>query len=178
MGLGLRRTRVHPEAKPQPPRNLTSTSGSTRMGASIHTPARLACALADAAAFCTLKPAFSYPMPPSRPLGSLLLLGSLLSGLAFPALASDPAAWREYGQKVQSRCLAASSLKGAKPLGERLDMPAPAGDGLMINLLLLEGVAPQPFRKGARVRELCMYDQRSGQARVAEADALFAPRKN
>jgi hypothetical protein len=57
-------------------------------------------------------------------------------------------------------------------------MPAPAGDGLMINLLLLEGVAPQPFRKGARVRELCMYDQRSGQARVAEADALFAPRKN
>jgi hypothetical protein len=48
----------------------------------------------------------------------------------------------------------------------------------MINLLLLEGVAPQPFRKGARVRELCMYDQRSGQARVAEADALFAPRKN
>jgi hypothetical protein len=117
-------------------------------------------------------------MPPCRPLGSLLLLGSLLSGLAFPALASDPAAWREYGQKVQSRCLAASSLKGAKPLGERLDLPGPGGDGSMISILLLEGVAPQPFRKGARLRELCLYDQRSGQARVAEADALFAPRKN
>ena len=148
------------------------------MGASIHTPARLVCALADAAAFCTLKPAFSYPMPPSRPLHSLLLLGSLLSGLVLPALASSPAAWKEYGQKVQSRCLAASSLKGAKTLGERLDLPAPGGDGLMINVLLLEGIALQPFRNGARVRELCLYDQRSGQARVAEADALLAPRKN
>ncbi|MFN7900617.1 MAG: hypothetical protein ACK5N0_13305 [Synechococcaceae cyanobacterium] len=117
-------------------------------------------------------------MPPSRPLGSLLLLGSLWSGLVLPALASSPAAWKEYGQKVQSRCLAASSLKGAKPLGERLDLPAPGGDGWMINVLLLEGVAPQPFRNGARVREICLYDQRSGQARVAEADALLAPRKN
>jgi hypothetical protein len=117
-------------------------------------------------------------MPPSRPLHSLLLLGSLLSGFALPALASSPAAWKEYGQKVQSRCLAASSLKGAKPLGERLDLPGPGGDGSMISILLLEGVAPQPFRKGARLRELCLYDQRSGQARVAEADALLAPRKN
>ena len=112
------------------------------------------------------------------PLGSLLLLGSLLSGLALPALASSPAAWEEYGQKVQGRCLAASSLKRVKPLGERLDLPGPNGAGAMISALMLEGVAPRPFRKGARVRELCLYDQRSGGARLAEADALLAPCEN
>ena len=115
-------------------------------------------------------------MPFPRPARSLLL-ASLLCAIASPALASSPAAWKEYGQKVQSRCLAASSLKGAKPLGERLDMPGANGDGAMTSVLMLEGVAPQPFRKGARVRELCLYDQSSGQARVAEADALWAPRK-
>ena len=111
-----------------------------------------------------------------RPVG-YLLFGSLLSALASPALASSPAAWKEYGQKVQSRCLAASSLKGAKPMGERLDMPGPNGDGAITSVLMLEGVAPQPFRKGARARELCLFDQKSGQARVAEADALLTPRK-
>ena len=97
--------------------------------------------------------------------------------MLFRSLASTPAAWKEYGQKVQNRCLAASSLKGAKPMGERLDMPGPNSEGSLISILMLEGVAPQPFRQGARVRELCLYDQRSGQARVAEADALLVPRK-
>ena len=105
------------------------------------------------------------------------LMASLLSALALPALASSPAAWKEYGQKVQSRCLAASALRGAKPMGERLDMPGPNADGAMTSVLMLEGIAPQPFRKGARVRELCLYDQNSGQARVAEADSLLPPRK-
>lgn len=105
------------------------------------------------------------------------MLGSLLSAVALPASASSPAAWKEYGQRVQSRCLAASSLKGAKPIGERLDLPAPTAEGSLISVLMLEGVAPQAFRQGARLRELCLYDQRSGQARVAEADALLAPRK-
>lgn len=119
-------------------------------------------------------------MPPLRPLRHLLLgslLGSLLSAFALPASASSPAAWREYGQKVQSRCLAASGLKRARPIGERLDLPASTPEGSLISVLLLEGVAPQAFRQGARLRELCLYDQRSGQARVAEAEALLAPRK-
>ncbi|MFN6132710.1 MAG: hypothetical protein ACK46L_07375 [Synechococcaceae cyanobacterium] len=114
------------------------------------------------------------PLPASL---AALLLGSLWSAVALPASASSPAAWKEYGQKVKSRCLAASSLKGAKPIGERLDLPAPSPDGSLISVLMLEGVAPQAFRQGARLRELCLYDQRSGQARVAEADALLAPRK-
>ena len=115
-------------------------------------------------------------MPLPHPLRHLLL-GSLLSALALPATASSPAAWRDYGQKVQGRCLAASGLKGARPMGERLDLPSPTPEGSLISVLMLEGVAPQAFRQGARLRELCLYDQRSGQARVAEADVLLAPRK-
>jgi hypothetical protein len=106
-----------------------------------------------------------------------LVLASLLSALVLPASASSPAAWRDYGQKVQSRCLAASTLKGARPMGERLDLPAPTPDGSLISALMLTGLAPQAFRQGVRLRELCLYDQRSGQARVAEADDLLAPRK-
>ena len=128
----------------------------------------------------TLPPAVlrscSLSCPRCRSLATFLLT-SLLSAQALPAAASSPAAWREYGQKVQNRCLAASTLKGARPMGERLDLPAPTPDGSLISALMLTGLAPQAFRQGARLRELCLYDQRSGQARVAEADALLAPRK-
>ena len=98
------------------------------------------------------------------------LLGLALSITIPTAWASSPQAWNAYGQQVLKACLAASGLRNPKPAGERVDLPGRA-DALS-SALLLEGTYPQPHMAGRRGLELCLYDARSRQARVAEADRL------
>ena len=102
---------------------------------------------------------------------SIALLGLALATAALPAGASSPQAWTAYGQQVVKACLASSSLRSPKPAGERVDLPG-RGDALT-SALLLEGTYPQPHMAGRRGLELCLYDARSKQARVAEADQLL-----
>lgn len=102
---------------------------------------------------------------------SIALLGLALAAAALPAGASSPQAWTAYGQQVVKACLAGSSLRSPKPAGERVDLPG-RGDALT-SALLLEGTYPQPHMAGRRGLELCLYDARSKQARVAEADQLL-----
>jgi len=47
--------------------------------------------------------------------------------------------------------------------------------GLGLSALLLEGTYPQPHMRGRKGLELCLLEQRSGRASVAEADRLIGP---
>ena len=102
---------------------------------------------------------------------ALLLPVLLTAAAALPARASSPQAWAAYGQQVQKACLAASTLRGSRPAGERVDLPA--GNGAPTSVLLLEGTYPQAHMAGRRGLELCLYDGATRKARVAEADRLL-----
>ncbi|MFM7086686.1 MAG: hypothetical protein ACKOXO_06835 [Cyanobium sp.] len=108
-----------------------------------------------------------------RPLGlrGALLLALVASAVgAAPARASSPQAWQSYGDAVSRACLAASGLRDPRPAGARLDLPQDSG--ALTSALLLEGAYPQAHMAGRRGLELCLYDSRTRQARVAEADRL------
>ncbi len=110
------------------------------------------------------------------------LLGMALLGLmATPVGASSPAAWKAYEQEVRSACLKASRLAQPRVLGERVDVPVadltPSGGTLLISAVLLEGTNPQSHMGGRKGRELCLFEQRTRQAKVAEAEALDRPRR-
>jgi hypothetical protein len=66
--------------------------------------------------------------------------------------------------------LAASGLAAVRVKGQRVDLP-----GLGLSALLLEGTYPQPHMGGRKGVELCLVEQRSGRASVAEADRLVGP---
>jgi hypothetical protein len=105
----------------------------------------------------------------------------LLLGVTAPrAGASSPDAWRAYDREVRTACLKASRLLQPRVLGERVDVPvadgAATGNTLLISSLLLEGRYPQAHMAGQKGRELCLFEQRTRRASVAEADNLDKPR--
>jgi len=97
--------------------------------------------------------------------GLLLAVTALAGG---PALASSPQAWSAYDRQVRTACVAASGLAAVRVKGQRVDLP-----GLGLSALLLEGTYPQPHMGGQKGLELCLVEQRSGRASVAEADRLI-----
>jgi hypothetical protein len=101
-------------------------------------------------------------------LAGLLLAATALAG--GPALASSPQAWSAYDRQVRTACVAASGLAAVRVKGQRVDLP-----GLGLSALLLEGTYPQPHMGGRKGLELCLVEQRSGRASVAEADRLIGP---
>ncbi|MEB3165395.1 MAG: hypothetical protein VKO65_01860, partial [Cyanobacteriota bacterium] len=98
-------------------------------------------------------------------LAGLLLAAMALAGGA--AQASTPQAWSAYDRQVRTACVAASGLAAVRVRGLRIDLPA-----LGLSSLLLEGRYPQPHMNGRPGLELCVFEQRSGRAVVAEADSL------
>jgi hypothetical protein len=96
-------------------------------------------------------------------LGLAALLG------AGPLQASSPEAWKRYDRQVRSACVAASGLAAVRIRGSRIDFPS-----LGLSSLVLEGTYPQAHMAGRRGLELCVFEQRSGRAAVAEADAQLA----
>lgn len=107
--------------------------------------------------------------------GVVLLLGMVAPG----AGASSPAAWQAYDREVRSACLKASRLLQARVLGERIDVPvadvSPSGTTPLISALLLEGRHAQARMSGRKGRELCLFEQRTRRATVAEAEFLEHP---
>lgn len=101
-------------------------------------------------------------------LAGLLLAATALAG--GPAQASSPQAWSAYDRQVRTACVAASGLAAVRVKGQRVDLP-----GLGLSALLLEGTYPQPHMGGQKGLELCLVEQRSGRASVAEADRLIGP---
>ena len=112
-----------------------------------------------------------------------VVLGLALLGLmAAPLRASSPAAWKAYDHEVRSACLKASQLAQTRVLGERIDVPVadgtPTGSTLVISALLLEGTYPQAHMGGRKGRELCLFEQRTRRATVAEAESFDSARPN
>jgi hypothetical protein len=98
-------------------------------------------------------------------------LGVAMVMLASAAQASTPEAWKAYSQQVLRACRAASTLRQPRPAGDRVDLPA--ANGTQLSVLVLEGTYPQAHMAGRRGLELCVYDLRSRNARMAEADRLI-----
>jgi len=97
--------------------------------------------------------------------GLLLVSTALADGAA---LASSPDAWRAYDRQVRTACVAASRLAAVRVKGKRVDVL-----DLDISALLLEGTYPQPHMRGQKGLELCLFERRSGRAKVADGDRLF-----
>ncbi len=98
------------------------------------------------------------------------VLGAVTLMLAGAAQASSEQAWQEHDDQLKARCLAASQLQETQVAG----LPVLFDDAVGYTALLLSGRYPQAHMQGRMGRELCLYDRRSGQARIAEADALEA----
>lgn len=93
-------------------------------------------------------------------------LPALLAGA--PTQASSPQAWEAQRRQLIEACRQASGLRQSRPVGDPVDFPE-------LVVLLQAGTYPQPHMAGRRGRELCLFDKRSGRARVAEADRLITP---
>jgi hypothetical protein len=84
-------------------------------------------------------------------------------------VASTPESWSAYDQQVLKACVAASSLREARPAGERVDFD----DRIGYSALIIVGVYPQPQMNHRRGRELCLFDRRTRTASVSDADRLI-----
>jgi hypothetical protein len=83
--------------------------------------------------------------------------------------ASTPEAWSAYDQEVLKACVAASSLRDARPAGTRVDFD----DRIGYSALLIVGHYPQPHMRNQPGRELCLFDRRTRTASVSDADRLI-----
>jgi hypothetical protein len=103
-----------------------------------------------------------------RPTAVLLGVAAVLVLPAPRVFASTPEAWDAYTQEVTAACEAASGLKGARPAGDLIEFD----DRVGITVLLIAGRYPQPHMHNARARILCLFDRRSRQASVADAEHI------
>lgn len=99
------------------------------------------------------------------------LIAACLLASATAARAAPPDVWQAHYQEVRVRCLQASGLLNAKPVGEVVSFPDQVG----YDALLVRGQYPQT--KGKRGEFLCLFDRRSRQPYLVEAAHLAKPRK-
>jgi len=102
---------------------------------------------------------------------TLLLLG--LSALAGQASASSDDAWKAFDKTLVDSCVAASSLKNAKPAGAS----AMFDDSVGYSALLIKGQYKQTFMKNKTGTELCLYDRKNKKALITEWDNVTTPKK-
>ena len=103
---------------------------------------------------------------------TLLLLA--LTAVAGQASASSPDAWKAFDKTLVDSCVAASSLKNAKPAGT----PAMFDDSVGYSALLIKGQYKQAFMKNKTGTELCLYDRKNKKALSTEWDnATTLPKK-
>jgi len=95
---------------------------------------------------------------------TLLLLA--MTAFAGQASASSPDAWKAFDKTLVDSCVAASSLKNAKPAGA----PAMFDDSVGYNALLIKGQYKQAFMKNKTGTELCLYDRKTKKALITEWD--------
>lgn len=85
------------------------------------------------------------------------------------AAASSEAAWASGDKALQTACLKASGLKGAKAAGNIIHY----GDDVGYSALLITGRYPQPFMHNKVGKALCLYQRATKKAVVQEADELL-----
>ncbi|WP_285422503.1 hypothetical protein [Pseudomonas sp. F3-2] len=89
-----------------------------------------------------------------------------LTAAAGQASASSPDAWKDFNKTLVDSCVAASSLKNAKPAGA----DAAFDDSVGYNALLIKGQYKQAFMKNKTGTELCLYDRKNKKALITEWD--------
>lgn len=89
-----------------------------------------------------------------------------LTAFAGHASASSSDAWKAFDKTLVDSCVAASSLKNAKPAGA----PAMFDDSIGYNALLIKGQYKQAFMKNKAGTELCLYDRKNQKALITEWD--------
>jgi hypothetical protein len=95
---------------------------------------------------------------------TLMLLA--LTAIAGQASASSEDAWKAFGKTLVDSCVAASSLKNAKPAGTS----AMFDDSVGYSALLIKGQYKQAFMKNKTGTELCLYDRKNKKALITEWD--------
>jgi len=75
-----------------------------------------------------------------------------------------------YDPDVLKACVAASSLRDARPGGERVDFD----DRIGYSVLSIVGHYRQPQMHNQGGRERCLFDRRTRTASVSDADRLIA----
>lgn len=95
------------------------------------------------------------------------------AGLTTAARASSPGAWASLTAEVTSACKAVSQLKSPRPSGALVSYDDTVG----WTALVLKGRYPQPHMKNRAGRELCLFDRKTRQAHVVEADQLVSPQR-
>lgn len=95
---------------------------------------------------------------------TLVLLA--LTAVAGQASASSPDAWKAFDKTLIDSCVAASTLKNAKPAGAA----AMFDDSVGYNALLIKGQYKQAFMKKKTGTELCLYDRKNQKALITEWD--------
>ncbi|WP_296178144.1 hypothetical protein [Pseudomonas sp. UBA1879] len=95
---------------------------------------------------------------------TLVLLA--LTAVAGQASASSPDAWKAFDKTLIDSCVAASTLKNAKPAGAA----AMFDDSVGYNALLIKGQYKQAFMKNKTGTELCLYDRKNQKALITEWD--------
>ncbi len=89
-----------------------------------------------------------------------------LAAVTGQASASSTEAWRAFDKTLVDSCIAASSLKNARPAGA----PASFDDSLGFSALLIKGQYKQAVMKNKTGTELCLYHRKDKKALVTEWD--------
>jgi hypothetical protein len=89
-----------------------------------------------------------------------------LGAFAGQASASSDEAWKAFDKALVDSCVAASSLKNAKPAGTS----AMFDDSVGYSALLIKGQYKQAFMKNKTGTELCLYDRKNKKALITEWD--------
>jgi len=96
------------------------------------------------------------------------LLFLALTAAAGQASAASEDAWKAFDKTLVDSCMAASSLKNAKPAGAS----AMFDDNVGYSALLIKGQYKQTFMKNKTGTELCLYDRRNKKAVITEWDNM------
>ncbi len=110
---------------------------------------------------------------PSRSAIVLTLAAAGAAALSTASRASSPDAWSSFQAEVTATCKAASQLKSPSPAGAQIGYDDTVG----LTALVLKGRYPQPHMKNRAGRELCLFDRKTRQAHVLEADQLISPKR-
>jgi len=94
----------------------------------------------------------------------VLLLALPLALIAYPALATAPAAQAGADRATARACRSVSGLKDARVEGA----PVRFSDTFGMDVRLVRGTWPQPHMHGASATMLCLYDRRAARAETQE----------
>ncbi len=97
-------------------------------------------------------------------LGLLIVIGSDIT--AFKLAASSPQAWEQQNKEAIAKCLQASGLKDANPVGKIILF----GDDVGYDGLMIKGRYLQAHMKNKATQVLCLFNRKTRKAYIGEME--------